>query len=305
MRFIRITFFTLFAALTFVGILFYRSDLPVETLKAKYAYSDSKFMDLDGLTLHYRVIGTGKPVVLLHGIGASLHTWEQFSDNLKDSFQLITLDLPAFGLTGSRADHDYSIEMYVDFLKKFTENLNLTTFDLAGNSLGGRIAWAFAATYPEHIRRLVLMDAAGYPTGKPMPQVFQLARNSVAAAILKKITPRFFIKNNLLEVYDNDALVSDALIDRVFDMSLREGNRQAFIDRCNLSLHDDSERIKTIADSTLIIWGDNDAWIPVSSANLFHKDLKNSQLAIIKNCGHLPMEERAVETAALVRAFLR
>ena len=305
MRFIKITFFALLAALTFVSILFYRSDLPAEALTTKYAYSNSKFIEIDNLTVHYRVIGTGKPVVLLHGTGASLHTWEQFSDNLKDSFQLIALDLPAFGLTGGRADHDYSIYMYVNFLKKFTEKLNLTTFDLAGNSLGGRIAWEFAATYPEHIRRLVLMDASGYPTGKPMPQVFRLARNPMAAAILKKITPRFFIKNNLLEVYDNDALVSDALVDRVFELSLREGNRQAFIDRCNLPLYDDSERIKTITDSTLIIWGNNDAWIPVASAQLFHKNLKNSQLSILKNCGHLPMEERAVETAGLVRAFLR
>ncbi len=305
MRLIKITFFTLLAALTFVGILFYRSDMPVETLKAKYAYPDSKFMELDGLTVHYRVIGTGKPVVLLHGTGASLHTWAEFSDNLKDSFQLIALDLPAFGLTGGRADHDYSMEMYVKFLKKFIEKLNLTTFDLAGNSLGGRIAWEFAATYPDQIRRLVLMDAAGYPTGKPMPQVFQLAQKPIIAAILTKITPRFFIKNNLLEVYDNDALVSDALVDRVFEMSLREGNRQAFIDRSNLRLHDNAERVKTIADSTLIIWGDNDPWIPVASAQLFHKDLKNSQLAILKNCGHLPMEERALETAGLVRAFLR
>ena len=88
-------------------------------------------------------------------------------------------------------------------------------------------------------------------------------------------------------------------------MSLREGNRQAFVDRCNLPIHNDSERVKTINASTLIIWGERDAWIPVELAQLFHKDLKNNQLDIIKNCGHLPMEERAVETARLVRAFLR
>jgi pimeloyl-ACP methyl ester carboxylesterase len=288
-----------------VSLSFYHSDIPVETLKAKYAYSDSKFMELDGLNVHYRIIGSGKPVVLLHGTGASLHTWEQFSDNLKDSFQLISLDLPAFGLTGGRADHDYSMEMYTSFLKKFTEKLSLTTFDLAGNSLGGRIAWEFAATYPEQVRKLILLDAAGYPTGKPAPQVFQLARNPIMSAILTKLTPRFFVKNNMIEVYDNDALVSDALVDRMFDMNLREGNRQAFVDRAKLPLDVNTDRVKMIADSTLIIWGDNDPWFPVSCANSFHKDLKNNQLAIIKNCGHLPMEERAVETAGLVRAFLR
>jgi pimeloyl-ACP methyl ester carboxylesterase len=303
----RLLKFTLLAVVVTVLVIlsFYHSDLPVAELKAKYAYSDSKFMELDGLNVHYRIVGTGKPVVLLHGTGASLHTWEEFADNLKDSFQLISLDLPAFGLTGGRADHDYSMAMYTSFLKRFTEKLNLTTFDLAGNSLGGRIAWEFAATYPEQVRRLILMDAAGYPTGKPMPQVFRLARNPFMEPILRHITPRFFIKKNLVEVYDNDALISDALIDRVFDMSLREGNRQAFIDRSNLPLDDTFDRIKTISDSTLIIWGDNDPWIPVSCADLFHKNLKNSQVSIVKNCGHLPMEERAVETAGLVRAFLK
>ena len=299
-------FILLAVVVTILVILsFYHSDVPVAELKAKYAYSDSKFMELDGLNVHYRIVGAGKPVVLLHGTGASLHTWEEFADNLKDSFQLISLDLPAFGLTGGRADHDYSIAMYTSFLKKFTKKLNLTSFDIAGNSLGGRIAWEFAAAYPEQVRKLVLMDAAGYPTGKPMPQVFRLARNPLLAPILRNITPRFFIKKNLVEVYDNDALISDAVVDRVFEMSLREGNRQAFIDRSNLPLDNAFDRIKTIRDSTLIIWGDKDPWIPVSCADLFHKDLKNSQVAIIKNCGHLPMEERAVETADLVRAFLR
>jgi pimeloyl-ACP methyl ester carboxylesterase len=304
MRFLK--FFLLAVLVAVVVILsFYHSDVPVSELKAKYAYSDSKFMELDGLNVHYRIIGTGKPLVLLHGTGASLHTWEQFSDNLKDSFRLIALDLPAFGLTGGRADHDYSIAMYTAFLKKFTEKLNLTTFDLAGNSLGGRIAWEFAAAYPEQVRKLILMDAAGYPTGKPAPQVFQLAKNPIMSAILTKITPRFFIKKNLIEVYDNDALVSDALVDRMFELSLREGNRQAFVDRAKLPLDDNTDRVKTIADSTLIIWGENDPWISVRCAELFHKNLKNNQLSIIKNCGHLPMEERAVETAGLVRAFLR
>jgi pimeloyl-ACP methyl ester carboxylesterase len=304
MRFLK--FFLLAVVVAVVVILsFYHSDVPVSELKAKYAYSDSKFMELDGLNVHYRIIGTGNPVVLLHGTGSSLHTWEQFADNLKDSFQLISLDLPAFGLTGGRTDHDYSIAMYTAFLKKFTEKLNLTTFDLTGNSLGGRIAWEFAATYPDQVRKLILMDAAGYPTGKPAPQVFRLAQNPIASAVLMKITPRFFIKKNMLEVYDNDALVSDALVDRMFDMSLREGNRQAFVDRAKLPLDATTDRVKMIADSTLIIWGDNDPWIPVSCAEMFHKNLKNNQLAIIKNCGHLPMEEHPVETAGLVRAFLR
>jgi pimeloyl-ACP methyl ester carboxylesterase len=305
MRLLKIILLIVVAAIAIMGIAFYHNDVPVSELKAKYAYADSKFMELDGLNVHYRVVGSGKPVVLLHGIGSSLHTWEAFSDNLKDSFQLIALDLPAFGLTGARADHDYSMGMYAHFLKKFTEKLNLTSFDLAGNSLGGRIAWEFAANYPEQVRRLVLMDAAGYPTGKPMPQVFRLARNSFIASTLKKITPRFFIKKNLVEVYENDDLISDALVDRMWDLSLREGNRQAFIDRVNMPLVEGTEKVKTINASTLIIWGEKDAWIPVACAEKFHKDLKNNQVSILQKCGHLPMEERPVETAGLVRAFLR
>jgi pimeloyl-ACP methyl ester carboxylesterase len=305
MRLLKIILLVVFATIAIMGIAFYHNDVPVSELKAKYAYPDSKFMELDGLNVHYRVVGSGKPIVLLHGIGSSLHTWEAFADNLKDSFQLISLDLPAFGLTGARADHDYSMTMYASFLKRFTEKLNLINFDLAGNSLGGHIAWEFAATYPEQVRRLVLMDAAGYPTGKPMPQVFQLARNPFIANTLKKITPRFFIKKNLVEVYENDALISDALVDRMWNLSLREGNRQAFIDRVNMPITEGVEKVKTINTPTLIIWGDKDVWIPVACAEKFHQDLKNNQVSIILKCGHLPMEERPTETAGLVRTFLR
>jgi pimeloyl-ACP methyl ester carboxylesterase len=305
MRLLKIILPVVVAAIAIMGIAFYHNDIPVSELKAKYTYADSKFMELDGLNVHYRVVGSGKPLVLLHGTASSLHTWEAFSDNLKDSFQLISLDLPAFGLTGGRADHNYSMEMYTAFLKKFTEKLNLTNFDLAGNSLGGRIAWEFAAAYPEQVRRLVLMDATGYPTGKPMPQVFRLAQNPYISTILKKITPRFFIKKNLVEVYDNDELISDALVDRMWDLSLREGNRQAFIDRSNLPLTPNTDKIKTINAPTLIIWGNTDEWVPVACAEKFHQDLKNNQLSILQKCGHLPMEERPLEAAGLVRAFLK
>jgi pimeloyl-ACP methyl ester carboxylesterase len=109
----------------------------------------------------------------------------------------------------------------------------------------------------------------------------------------------------LVEVYDNYDLISDALVDRMWNLSLREGNRQAFIDRVNISFADNTPKIKTINTPTLIIWGDKDEWNPVVCAEKFHQDLTNNQLSIIQKCGHLPMEERPVETAGLVRAFLR
>ncbi len=293
----------IFLALVIMLCIFYKKDIPVFELKAKYAYNDSKFMDIDGQSVHYRIVGNGKPLVLLHGTGASLHTWEQWTHLLKDTFQMIMVDLPAFGLTGAREDRNYSIDMYVDFVNKFTEKLQLRQFDLAGNSLGGQIAWEFTTRFPQKVHKLALLDAVGYPFNKPVAQIFRLAQNPIMAVVMKKITPRFFIAKNIKEVYENDNLITDATIDRYYAMSLREGSRQAFVDRSNQKQFDNSAAIKTIENPVLILWGENDKWVSPDFAYRFHDDLKNDTLVFIKQCGHIPMEEKPEESAAIARAF--
>lgn len=285
-------------------LLGYQADKPLDELKLKYANQSSRFMELDGMDVHYRIEGSGKPLVLVHGTAASLHTWDAWTDILKDSFQIIRMDIPAFGLTGPNATGDYSSDYYVGFLEQFLNQLNIDHFYLAGNSLGGRVAWNYASAYPGQVDKLILLDAAGIPHKGEMPMVFKLARNPVFSFLLKNVLPRSFIEKNLKEVYFDDDKISIELINRYHDLALREGNRQAFIDRANIDFEDETDELLNISCPTLILWGKHDHWVQLEDAHVFEKKIKGSKLIVYENAGHVPMEEIPVESAKDVRQFL-
>ncbi|MDX2003372.1 MAG: alpha/beta hydrolase [Chitinophagales bacterium] len=281
----------------------YRSDLPVEQLKAKYTDAQSKYLDLDGISVHYKIEGTGPVLVLLHGTSSSLHTWDGWTQDLKDSFTIVRLDYPGFGITGPCTDCDYSVDYYTDFIHLFMEKLGIQQFYLAGNSLGGLIAWKYALRYPQQVQKLILVDAAGYKIEK-IPFAFKLARTPGLKMVARYITPRSLIKKSILEVYGDDSKVTDSLIERYDELMLREGNRAAFLARANGNFEYNTAELRSISMPTLIMWGDGDKWIPVKNAYLFEKDIKDSELKVYKGIGHIPMEELPQETANDARAFL-
>lgn len=308
----------IFLALIFLSLFFLADfDIPVEKLKEKYTYSYSKFVEVDGMNVHYTDQGSGVPIILLHGSGGSLHTWEGWANELKTNYRVISIDLPAFGLTGPHAQGDYSINSYTKFLYDFVNNLKLDRFHLAGNSLGGGIAWNFTSNYPEKVDKLLLLDASG---NRPKPKkqiketkekkrssfsVFRLARIPVINKIFLYFTPKFIIRNNLEQVYFDDSKVTDVLVEQYHDFALREGNRQAFMDRLTMKRgKDTSHKLKEIHNPTLVLWGENDRWISVKSAYKFNEDIPNSKLVIMKETGHLPMEERPEESVKIAIDFL-
>lgn len=295
---------TVISLLVLAFFIYRVPDMDREILRKKYANSSSEFIAIDGQEVHYRQEGTGPFLLLLHGTSSSLHTWDQWTLLLKDYFTVVRLDLPAYGLTGPFPDDDYSTDHYVTFLNEFVHHLEIDTFHLAGNSFGGLLAWNFALAYPEKVKKLILIDASGYP-GKETPILFQLARNPLAAFALKSITPRSFVEDNIKEVYHQDELISDTLVDRYYELMLHEGNRQAFIDRANLDRKDRSEMISKISQPTLIQWGQHDLWIPVSDGHRFARDIPKSQLIVYKNAGHLPMEEIPLTTVSDAVDFLQ
>ena len=151
----------LIALASLLFVVLSEADLSVDELKSKYANEKSQYIDVQGMSVHYRIEGnwSAPALVLIHGTAASLHTWDAWVDYLAPHFKIVRFDLPAFGLTGPSPARDYSKEAYVEFLNNFTQEIGLTSFHLAGNSLGGDIAWNYAATYPEKVDKLVLVDA--------------------------------------------------------------------------------------------------------------------------------------------------
>lgn len=294
--------------LTFVtGNSFY-SDISVEDLKNEFSNEHSEFIEIDEVNVHYRDEGEGFPIVLIHGTAASLHTWDAWTDELKKTNRVIRMDLPAFGITGPNKNADYSIEAYTTFLHSFLEKLKLEKFHLAGNSLGGNIAWNYTADYPNKVEKLILVDASGLPTNKSQPAIFKMAKTPILNSLFLYITPRFLIKKNIEEVYEDDSKITDELINRYHKMALRVGNRKAFIDRAKTDFKLDTqvnlEKLKSIQTPTLLIWGAKDLWIPLANGIRMNEILVNSKLEVLENSGHVPMEENPIESLKLMNEFL-
>lgn len=292
-------------AFMFVGLLVagQKSRAP-EALKEIYANTESKFLDIDGMPVHYRDEGSGPVLVLIHGTAASLHTWDDWTASLKSDFRIIRMDIPAFGLTGPHPQHDYSVAAYADFLAAFLKALGIDRCHLAGNSLGGYISWYYASQYPAQVDRLILLDPSGWPTSTKSPWIFRLARTPVLNLIVKWITPKSIIRKNLEQVYFDDAKVSEDLVERYHAMALRKGNRDAFIARAKTPFVDHSALLKQIKAETLIIWGAEDTWIDPALGPKYEATIPNARLQMMEKVGHVPMEEAPEASVALIKAFL-
>ena len=284
------------------------ADISVEELKMSYANQHSKFIEVDGMQVHYRDEGKGFPIVLVHGTAASLHTWNDWTNQLTKNYRVIRLDLPAFGLTGPNSNADYSIKTYTHFLHQFLAKMKVDKFHLAGNSLGGNIAWNYAAEYPAEIEKLILIDASGLPTNKPQPAIFKMAKTPIINSLFLFITPKFIIRKNIEQVYADKSKITDDLITRYHKMSLRTGNRKAFIDRAKTDFkigeNVNLAKLKSIELPTLLIWGAKDTWIPLGNGKRMDSILPNSKLVVIKNSGHVPMEETPEESLEIFKEFL-
>lgn len=285
------------------------ADRPVESLKARWATPPSQFVDVKGLAVHLRDEGPREdpvPVLLLHGTSASLHTWEGWVDALKGQRRVITVDMPGFGLTGPTAAGDYSLDAYVQFVVDVMDTLGVQQVVLGGNSLGGQIAWWTAVAHPTRVQRLVLVDAGGYDfQPESLPIGFTIAKLPVLNKLMEVTLPRGMIQSSVESVYGDPSKVTPALVDRYFELTLREGNRAALAERFRQGFRGEkAPLIRTIRQPTLVIWGGKDVLIPPQWGEQFAKDIPGSELAMFPDLGHVPQEEDPARTVAAVQAFL-
>jgi len=291
----------------------YKADIPVEALEEKYFTPESAYLDVDDVKLHLRKRGEGPALFLIHGSFASLHTWQDWENELSKSFTTISMDLPGHGLTGPTKAEDYTTDYYAKLIFNLADELMIDTFYVAGNSMGGNVAWKMALHHPERVKKLILIDAAGFwkitsdSTTKPSkrPFIFKLLSNDAVGKAFTKITPYFLFNRNLQQVYGDKTKVKSETIDRYYELMLREGNREATLKRLRNSGSDLQDSIRFIKTPTLILWGAQDAWIPVEHAHRFHEAIKNSTLIIFNGAGHVPMEEIPDESVEAALSFLK
>lgn len=306
-------FFQFFLALALIiGILLalaWAPDRPVELLSPRWAPAPSSFIAVEGMQVHVRDEGLRSdtvPIVLLHGTSASLHTWEGWVAALKDQRRIITFDLPGFGLTGPHPQNDYSMAAYTRFVIATLDAIGVQRFVIGGNSLGGGIAWQVAAALPQRAQQLILVDASGYPLqAQSVPIGFRIAAIPQLAWLMRNFTPRVLVAESVRNVYGDPARVSDALVDRYYELTLRSGNRDALSKRfAQADWGAGSERIKTLKLPTLILWGGKDRLIAPEHARQFERDIAGSRLVMFDDLGHVPHEEDAARTVLEAKKFL-
>lgn len=305
LRKLAITLAVLLAAAAAVVL---RPDLSIAEVEAAYKKPFSKFATLqDGTKLHYwdRGNASAPVLVLLHGSYDSADTWEEWAPQLENDFRLIVPDLPAHGLTGQTRSSRYTADAMASALHELITQLDVTRVHIAGNSMGGRVAWTYAHQHAENVDRLVLIDASGYPNPNNLTPA---ANNPFARWLLRYGNPKRSLRNGFVRAVgeSDEALITDARAERWAAYVRREGSRDAHRTRAEQGtpLANGQNLIKAIRAPTLILWGDQDKLIPVEHARFFERDLPNDQLIIYEGVDHMPQLEIPERSVNDVRAFL-
>ncbi len=308
-RFVLVPLAVVVLALAGAVAAFWAPDLPVDSLKGRWATPPSTFLSVQGMQVHVRDEGPRDdptPLVLLHGTSASLHTWDGWVQAISVQRRVIRFDLPGFGLTGPAPDNDYSLERYARFVAAMLDALQLKQVVLGGNSLGGEIAWATAVMFPQRVERLILVDAAGYAfRSESAPMAFRIARLPGLNRLMENILPRSLVEASVKNVYGNPAAVTPELVDRYYQLARREGNRRALAQRFQQNQPGPLvARIATLHLPVLILWGERDRLIPLENGRHFNQDIAGSRLQVFETLGHVPQEEDPQRTAQAVADFL-
>ena len=274
-------------------------------LEGKYLNAPGDMIDVAGTRLHVRDSGakTAPAVIFLHGFGASLHTWEPWAQTLAKDLRVIRIELPGSGLSLPDPTGDYSDKRTLQILLALMDKLGLAKVSLVGNSIGGRIAWTFAGTYPERMDKLVLVSPDGFASPG-----FEYGKKPEVPAMLKLMRyalPKALLAMSLKPAYVNPATMTDALATRYHDLMLAPGSRDALLARmAQTVLVNPIPILKKITAPTLLVWGEQDGMIPFANSSDYLKAIAGSKLVSFKGVGHLPQEEAPEESIGAVRDFL-
>lgn len=277
-----------------------------EELKLRYTNDESRFINIDGMNIHYRDEGKGPTLLVLHGIFSSLHTWDGWTQALSKYYRIIRLDLPSFGLSDAMKGEKVNKDSYPDFLNGFCQALGLKQVFLAGNSLGGYFSYQFAAKYPDRVKKLILLDSAGFHF---VPPVVLMAWGApFSGTVVNNIRiPRRAVAWTVRQVFAKADRADDAMIDRYLALLNRQSNRLAgtkllhFV-RNNLGF--DTKALKQLNIPVLIMWGQKDRWMPKRHVKSFCANISDSRSIIYPDCGHMPMDEQPEITAKDAHQFL-
>jgi len=267
------------------------------------------FIRIDGLNYHYTEYpGEGDVVFMLHGFGSSTYSWEKTAPLLQQrGFRVYALDMKGFGWSDKPKGDDYSPLALAEGVNDWMSAMGLKEVVFVGNSLGGAIAVLMSIQHPDKVRSMVLVDAAGYPMDFPL--IVRVARIPTAGFFVNLFYGQWLVKWTLKEVvFDNEGITREQL-DAYHDrLRTRNGLRSmmALARALDLSEFEEyADRARRLEVPTLLIWGQEDKWVPLEVGHRYDKELPNSRLVVIPECGHIPQEEKPRLTADLITDFIQ
>jgi pimeloyl-ACP methyl ester carboxylesterase len=281
-------------------------DLPREALLQSYARPGTSFVQVAGQPVFLQDTGPrdAPTLVLLHGFGASLQTWDAWAAELDKDWRVVRMDVAAFGLTGAALNNDYSDAADVARLLALLDHLGLQRVALGGHSMGGRIAWNFAAAHPERISQLLLVSPDGFPDPRSTNEhTYQV---SPWLGLMKYSLPAWALKLGVAPAYGDEKLLTADTMRRYQDMMRAPGVRAALMERMRQSRNSDPvPRLQTLKMPVLLVWGEKDAFIPISNAQDYLQAIPHATLATIPQAGHVVHEEAPLPSVQAVKEFLQ
>ncbi len=267
--------------------------------------------DYHGIKINYYEAGQGPTVILLHGFGGCAYTWRHLIPPLASAHRVFTLDLKGFGLSDKPADGHYAISDQADMVAEFIRRQDLKDLVIMGHSMGGGVTLMIYLKLREHepsrIKKLVLIDSAGYP--QKLPWFIRLARipgaNSLATRLL---SPRFATALVLRKCYYDKAKITEEQINTYAYFGSLPGAAAAVRQTARQVIPRDMEafisKYKTIDVPVLVIWGAEDEVVPLEIGRQFKRDIPQAELVVLPRCGHIPPEEEPEATKEAVMGFL-
>eukprot|EP01013_Petalomonas_cantuscygni_P036943 TRINITY_DN67685_c0_g1_i1.p1 TRINITY_DN67685_c0_g1~~TRINITY_DN67685_c0_g1_i1.p1 ORF type:complete len:322 (+),score=33.15 TRINITY_DN67685_c0_g1_i1:651-1616(+) len=278
---------------------------------AKYGNEASRFVDDGhGAKIHYRDEGSrdGPALLLIHGSNSMLQTWEPLVALLGDKYRLISLDLYGHGLTGPNPTGAYDADTNIAAAVRVLDTVGVDKVYWVGNSMGGWLTWRAGLSVPERTSGLVLIDAAGAQVEQKIQPYLgaRLARSSIGQILLPEITPRFLVKSSLEENFAQPERLTEALVDRYWELLRFPSNRKAAVDRANAPREPEKwAEVGELKMPVLLLWGERDKVIPLSHARAFAAAIPGSKLITYADAGHLPMEETPEQVARDIDVWIQ
>jgi len=251
--------------------------------------------------IFYLESGAGlETIVLIHGFGADKDNWPQMV-KFMPGYHFIIPDLPGFGESTKSNSARYDVSSQVERLDKFLAKLGCNKFYIGGNSMGGNISGIYAAKYPQKIKGLILLNNSGInaPVKSVVFKKIETGSNPLlinSRDDFKQLLHYLFVKEPFIPFQIKGVLADRAVENKKF-------NEKVFKDFISspAMLED---HFKALTMPVLIIWGDKDQILDVSSVSVLERGIKNHTTRILKDCGHVPMMERPGETAGYIKSFI-